>query len=152
MKVSLTPGLWKRALALTLAALLPTQSVLASLAESDIWKERREAIEKSHPENQPTQVASLSASFQNPQSILKQLPSVGAALPQVPRWSPSTNAQGKRNSSKKYHSALQTLLDSIPLIYGTVQEVYDSGNEKISPVVLIQDIHLNSEAQTNISA
>lgn len=142
MKFSLA----KKALVLALSAVLPIQPVLASLAESNIWKERREATEKARPENKRLQMAALPASL-NPQSILKQLPPINTTLPTSARWS-ETN----KNKSLGFPQRLQELLDSIPLVYGTIQDVYNSGNEKISPVVLIQDVHLNSEAQNNIAS
>src|SRR6476619_696533 len=41
-------------------------------------------------------------------------------------------------------------LASLPAAAATLQEVWDKGNPGVSPVILIQDIHLNAEAQENI--
>ena len=65
----------------------------------------------------------------------------------APKWS---------TFNRKKHPWLtknfRALLDSIPLTNATVQNVFDSGDQRIPPVVLIQDVHLNTEAQTNIAS
>src|SRR5262249_44458135 len=45
-----------------------------------------------------------------------------------------------------------SLLNSIPPGYGTIQDVYDSHETTNMPLLLVQDIHLNPEAQANIAA
>src|SRR5262249_942472 len=102
-----------------------------------------------------SQLAAL-PSFGGPNSsaLLNQLPSIGATLPSVPKWGNSV-----KKSTLKFPKKFQSLIDAIPLLYGSVQDVYDSqASPKIgyagasSAVVLIQDVHLNAEAQTNIAA
>src|ERR1044071_5584801 len=144
LTIRLRSGQANKVFALVLSIVLLSQTVLASLAESNLWKERREAIEKANPENHPTQIASLPSSL-NPQSILKQLPAINPALP-TSKWSDS-NKKKSLGLPKK----IQALLDSIPLNLASIQDVYFSGKENTVPVVLIQDVHLNPEAQNNIA-
>jgi hypothetical protein len=113
-----------------------TQVVLASSAETNFWTERQRANN--------LQLASL-----HPAPAATSLPAWSTQLPPVMPIKASSGAlQTKKSASKP----LQNLLTAIPQIYGTIQEVFDAGSQAGAPVVLIQDIHLNTEAQNNIAA
>lgn len=127
------------------------QVALGSTVESNFWAERRRSISSQETKNQSPQFAALPSTLNgqsfNSKAFLNQLPSISATLPTAPKWSDSNKKKSLRISS-----GLKGLVDSIPLIYGSIQDVYDSGNDKNPSIVLLQDIHLNSEAQTNIAA
>jgi len=130
-----------KALAAVLSLLIfATNCVFANTIENNFWKERSKKIE----------LAALPASLNSnlgPKSLLNKLPAMNQNLAVTPKWSDS---KGKKylNLSKRF----QTLIDSIPLGKASIREVYDSKEEKNPPVVLIQDVHLNTEAQSNIAA
>ncbi len=102
-----------------------TQIVFGALAESNLWSERRRQLE--------------SAAF------LNQFPPA-AVVALHPKWTDSNKVLSRRFSKK-----FQDLLNAIPPSRGSIQDVYYSGQDKTSPVVLIQDVHLNAEAQQNIA-
>src|SRR5258706_8806714 len=144
----------KNAIASILSFILIFQSSVDALAQVTLWKERsarlsqRENFSSAVPPNK-IQFASLPTTMQPlsqfpPESLLSNLST---------HLKPSS-AETKPISEKGrgFSKNINTLVDSIPFKYGTVQKIYDQKSSNASPVVLIQDIHLNSEAQTNISA
>jgi hypothetical protein len=102
-----------------------SQPVLGSSLETNLWKERR-------------QLASFSApsGLTVPSALRSNLPDVSAVSPV---------------SFGTIPPVLQPLLRGIPLSAVTVQDVWAPIRSAGAPVLLIQDIHLNSEAQKNIS-
>jgi hypothetical protein len=86
------------------------QTVLGSAGETNLWMQRRRAM---------------------------QLPSVEPALLSSP-ISPAESCGG--------------LISALSTEFGVVQEVYHAKTGDRDPVVLLQDVHLNVEAQTNIAA
>lgn len=127
-----------------------SQVVLGSTTESNFWAERRRSISTQETSDQSPQFASLPSSLSSnvpSKNLLKQLPSISGNLPVASKWN-HAKTNGTPGLSKKF----QDLIESVPLIYGTIQEVYDSRSDRTSPVVLIQDVHLNTEAQTNIAS
>ena len=123
-----------------------TQVALGALAESNIWAERQKARADQKSLLTDTQLASLPLSLNPHQNnLLDQLPSIKSALPSYPKWSGS-----KPNQHLKISPRLKTLLDAVPLGYGSIQDIYDSGKSDEAPLVLLQDVHLNLEAQTNL--
>jgi hypothetical protein len=133
MKVALL----KKSLLLQLAVVLLLQTALVSLAESNMWDDRRKAIESHRPGEGQLALATLPSSLPRLQSsVIQQSASTGSL-------------------QKKYFSSsqkFQALMDSIPLASASIHEVYDSGQDASSPVLLLQDVHMNAEAQTNIAA
>jgi hypothetical protein len=124
-----------------------TQVVLGSAAEANFWAERRRSVLQQ--KDAPTQLAALPVPLKNgssPNALLQQLPTVGTALPTIPKWSAS-----RKNKNQRLPRKFQALVDAISLSYGSVQDLYKSPLEEIPPVVLIQDVHLNNEAQNNIA-
>ncbi len=128
-------------LAGTLSGLLfVTNSVLAGSLETNIWKERQ----KKQVAALPTEM--IGGSLENSQSLLRQFPSLGKALDTV------SNSQS--NFSKlKLPPSVAPYLQSIPLNSGTVKDLYlsEGGADNNPLVILIQDVHLNQEAQRNIA-
>ncbi len=114
--------------------------MLGSATETNFWAERRRNTDT--PRQQPQQLAALplNNSAFNSQTLLNQLPSVSTTFPKA------------TNRTANLSPQFQSLIDSIPLLYGSIQDVYDAGDKKSAPVILIQDVHLNTEAQTNIAA
>lgn len=60
-------------------------------------------------------------------------------------------ASSPKRAPQSFSTPLHSLVDHVPFNYGTVQEVYDSKDLTHPSVLLIQDVHLNSEAQSNIA-
>lgn len=138
-------------LSLVLATVLTSQAALASTAESNFWAERRRAA--STITNQPnlrSQMASLPhAGALGRAALLNQLPSVRTTLAPELKWSPS-----EQKKYAKFSPRFRRLIESIPMNFGTIQEEYESDDDEKSPppVVLVQDVHLNTEAQGNIAS
>ncbi len=140
-----------RGLALSLAfCYFTTQVALGSTAESNLWTERRRNRENRSPSPATPLVASASLPFAPPAtsaSVLKQLPAVASTLPGESAWA--------AKNEKRFGSLppqLKSLLQSIPLASSSIQEVYDGGSNVAPPVLLVQDVHLNPEAQGNIAS
>ncbi len=57
----------------------------------------------------------------------------------------------QQNPVSFFSKQFSALLDSIPLSDASVQSMFYSGKTADAPVLLIQDVHLNVEAQTNIA-
>ncbi|MFN0117746.1 MAG: hypothetical protein ACKVQC_05555 [Elusimicrobiota bacterium] len=135
-------------LALTLVY-LSTQVVWAAKVETDFWAQRRSKIETQNEEKKPVQLAALPNSFNsqfNSKNILKELPAIGHNLTVTPKWSNS-----KRNQNKNISPKLRDLVDAVPLNVATIQEVYSTfETQHKEGVALIQDVHMNMEAQKNI--
>src|ERR1044071_3532138 len=118
-----------------LAVYVANQIILAPLAEASFWDERRKTVD-----NSPTQVASLP-------SIYNQLSGLKSPLLTSPALSISQKIKNLHVPAE-----LQGIIRSIPLSYVNIQDIYSSGHPSRPPVLLIQDVHLNAEAQTNIAA
>src|SRR5688572_25208581 len=112
---------FKNFLLVFLALVFSAQSILATHAESNFWRERRKIFEKKDPNDHAVQLASLPAPRLTAQSLIKELPTLRPTLPQVAKW----NTPNKKTS--KYNSPhLQNILNAIPFVYGAVQEVYEA--------------------------
>jgi hypothetical protein len=127
---------WRKATALALALVYTsTNVVLNAMAESNFWAERSRqthAALKTAP-----QFASL------PPALLKM--PIAPVNPVVPRWTDS-----HWQVSQAFPKDFQDLINAVPQANATIQDVYYVPNAQ-QPVVLIQDVHLNPEAQTNIA-
>jgi hypothetical protein len=123
-----------------------TQVLLCPLAEANIWEKRQKSIEKS---NQNLKLASFPSSlsgFKSNAPLEEQLPSIHTILPH--------HTSGKETSQinpSVFPNDFQTLIKAIPRAHGHIQEISFSEESHHPSVVLIQDIHLNPEAQFNIS-
>lgn len=142
---------FKKALSVGIGLLLFSQTALASLSESSFWEERRSRFSSQESSNDSKALASLPSSLSNPNqfnpnNLIKQMPSIGSSLPAHAKWKKLSKIKNGKISSE-----LNEVINSIPLGHSRIQEVYDSGNDKNSPVVIIQDVHLNPEAQSNIA-
>ena len=114
--------------------LLLTNCVLAHAAETNFWKERRKAVNRTHPAD-PTLLASLPAA-KPPISDFARLRRVKISdLPQ-------------QQSSLK--SSLNSLLTSLSHQYGTIRKISGPTDKPDKVVIHIQDVHQNKEAQQNI--
>ncbi|MFN0117610.1 MAG: hypothetical protein ACKVQC_04860, partial [Elusimicrobiota bacterium] len=110
-----------------------TQVALGSLAEANIWEDRKKGTQQ-----QLAQLPGQSSSF----------------IPQLPRTEVISQTIGKNLTSFEninVPSPLTNLMKAVPLHKAQVRDIYwpkESAANTI-PVVLIQDVHLNSEAQFN---
>ncbi|MCG3204206.1 MAG: hypothetical protein KCHDKBKB_00916 [Elusimicrobia bacterium] len=143
----------KKSLALLLAGVMFVEMVAVPLAEANqyegLWAERKKQIQKSELKPSSQQLASLPDSFSHslihPTQLLDQ-----KAMARSGAWSSPENS-AVRNRFSHYSQALQSLLKSVPLSHSTVKEIFDVPSAPAAPVVLVQDIHLNPEAQGNIA-
>ncbi|MCG3206057.1 MAG: hypothetical protein KCHDKBKB_02783 [Elusimicrobia bacterium] len=118
-----------------------SQVVLGSASESNFWSERKK-------EN--AQLAALPKISQNSfhrQNILNQLPHLTTPISTLESENLFTSPQHKGLSKN-----LQSLFKAIPPTHGTVQDIFDPKINNQAPLVLIQDVHLNLEAQTDIAS
>jgi len=100
-----------------------TQIALGNQAEFNFWADRRKS--------QNNQLAALPA----PSPFSQQISAIGIS----PRL-------------EKLSARLKPIAESISLANANLQDVYESGDEKHAPVVILQDVHMNSEAQSNLAA
>ncbi|MFN0117932.1 MAG: AAA family ATPase [Elusimicrobiota bacterium] len=100
-----------------------TQVVFVSAQENNFWADRRKHV---------VQLSSLPAETDNPISFLKSMP-----FPKI-NLIPSAAKE----------EPIEAL---IPHNLGSIQERYEGKGSKSSPLYLIQDIHMNAEAQLNIA-
>jgi len=116
-------------------------SILAYALETNFWENRSQKT---------TQVVALPQSLSpfspaDPQSLLRDLPKVKPALGSDEVWKKVSQSSSK----EKVQPSFQKILETIPLQFGRIQEVYISPQKQSPAVVLIQDVHLNVEAQSN---
>lgn len=129
-----------------------SQVALGSTGESNLWAERRRQFSARENSQDAPQFASLPTTalgnnLANPKDLLRQFPGLNRALEFVTAVSPSP-------SKSKLPSSVAPYVEAIPLNLGTVKEIH-LNKKRATPnsplVVLIQDVHLNQEAQQNIA-
>ncbi|MCB4755800.1 MAG: aldo/keto reductase [Elusimicrobia bacterium] len=130
-----------KSLSLALSFLLCTQVALGSIAESTVWKERQQ--KRGAPETGRPMLAALPTAI-SPSHI----PPTQALLGQ---W-PSVSRDVSPHARPLKKGSLQTLVAAVPFQNASVKEVVESKRGNGPAVVLIQDVHLNPEAQGNIAA
>ncbi|MBV9079849.1 MAG: hypothetical protein JO102_01880, partial [Elusimicrobia bacterium] len=118
----------RRFIAAVLAVLLVADPLLASTAESRLWDERHAGRD-----------TRLAAAF--PESHPLNLLSAGRPA------SVDASALAGRPLSR----ALLNAVNAVPADAGTVQDLRDPEKTGAAPVVLLQDVHLNAEAQRNLA-
>src|SRR5262245_40636359 len=132
---------------LLLAAVFLHQTALASVSESSFWQERRKNLAGA-PKDQPAQLAALPLPSANNAALLRQLPSLAPSpLPSASLWT-----SRKETSIAGIPPALERVVKAVPLNTGIIREMHVGNSAKHAPIVLIQDVHLNPEAQGNIAA
>ena len=113
---------------------------LAQAAEASLWDQRRGALKRNADEAKPTMMAALPMGLgAAPNQLLDRLPSVRPSGPMAPR------AGGERTVP----ASLETVVAAIPLTYGSIKKT-DVVPGALGTVVLLQDVHLNAEAQANL--
>ncbi|MBV9079844.1 MAG: hypothetical protein JO102_01855, partial [Elusimicrobia bacterium] len=122
-------------LALFISVVLIAQVALAGPAESNFWRDRQNRGAR------PIQSAPQLAMAVGPAPLLNALPSARAVLGAAPI---ATLNSGSADVASDLASA-------VPLGNATVQESF-SGHAPAPPVLILQDVHLNNEAQTNLAA
>ncbi|MBV9080114.1 MAG: hypothetical protein JO102_03225, partial [Elusimicrobia bacterium] len=141
----LTPPSIKKVFAGALAAFYLTSSVALTYAqESNIWADRRR-----HPDPpMDTRLAALPASMRGvgPSDLLRQIPALNRPLAAIGQ--PLTSSTASRLPRQ-----VAPFIDAIPLNQASIHEIYLPPT--VGPagplVVLIEDVHLNKEAQLNIA-
>ncbi|MFN0117836.1 MAG: hypothetical protein ACKVQC_06040, partial [Elusimicrobiota bacterium] len=108
-------------------AYFTTQIALGNQADSSIWAERRKKLDY-------------------------QMAAVPTERPQMPLPPLGKMKLSAEPMIMKLSSRLRPVAEAISFANATIQDTYDSGNNKNPPIVIIQDIHLNHEAQNNIAA
>ncbi len=124
----------------TIASLLTVVFVFDAIAVplaqarqyGQVWDDRKQATSP--------QVASLPSTM-NP--LMEQLPTLKSELP--------TSSQITDDETKHVPPMLRTLVGAIPQNRGTVRDIFTPAQPSRDPVVLIQDVHMNAEAQLNLA-
>lgn len=118
----------KRTFSTGLAAVyFATNVALSSAAQTSFWEQRRQGAPA---------LNALATSLSDSARLLDRLPStsrVSAVSPTVP-------------------ASLRGVIRAIPVANGTIQELFYSGDAHQPIVTLIQDVHMNVEAQRHIAA
>ncbi len=127
----------------TATLFLFTNVLFAHSSQVSLWDERRASLETSAKQADPVQLASLPMSgsgltsspraFLDPlRSTMSSLAPASSRLPQGMDW-----------------------LAALPLQYGHLRDVYKAPRRSgsgVDNIVVIQDVHMNLEAQTNIAS
>ncbi len=121
--------------------------VLAHSAEVNFWRERQK--KQTPPEKNEVQLAALPASLpvgrDNPADLLRQIPTLSKTFNAI-----SENALPEKFKPSHVPADLRPVLERIPTNAGTIKQVSIAPTDK-SMVVLLQDVHMNTEAQGNIA-
>lgn len=118
-----------------------TNVALVNAAETNIWAERRKLSHTPQFAAVPTPLGGPSI---DPADLLKKIPEVKALEPTLPTQLKKLNPYLPR--------AMSAFLSDVPLNRGTLRDVYVSRQHPDgSLVLLLQDVHMNIEAQENIA-
>jgi hypothetical protein len=116
------------------------QVALGSAAETNFWAERRRASGVPQKHAQLVALPSMAPTISQ-RTLLSELPSLKTIpLSETATWSAHLSPP------------LKDVVNAIPATYGNIQDIFDGGSREHSPVILVQDVHLNTEAQTNIAS
>ncbi len=120
-----------RIVAVVLAFLIPIQSVLVQAAQVNFWQDRHKSltnIQLTAVLGPTPPLSSIAGSFVHPLHSF--------------------------DSPKKSHwpASIQQVMDAIPPTAATVQNVVLGKDLRTPPIILLQDVHLNTEAQLNIAS
>jgi membrane protease YdiL (CAAX protease family) len=123
-----------------------TSVLFAYAAETNFWTERKKALSTQNNPQHP-QYAALSSALPTASSF--NLPRIA---PLAGSLSPVVTATAFKKFGKLPHN-LSAIAGAIPLTHANIHEVFAPHKSVSStpPVVLVQDIHLNPEAQFNIA-
>ncbi len=125
--------------------------IFANAAQSNFWAERQKNREASSQPTPRTQLAALPSGMNalRPSSsdLLQQIPSIGKTL----AIDSSVQSALPASISARVPADFQYLLRAIPANAGKIKEAYAAPGAN-GFVVLIQDVHMNREAQDNILA
>ncbi len=131
----------RKALSLILATSLMTQTAFAARPQLNIWEERQQRTPASPSSPEPLKLAALPM----PMTV-----SLNEAI--VPSPTLLAPVPVSIHSMAVGTSVLRSLAPTIAAANATVQEIHDDSGSRQTPVIIVQDIHMNAEAQTNIAA
>lgn len=121
-----------------------TQCLFAQLPEKNFWLERQKAISGLKTETSSAQPASVPQLAALPET-LRNPPAPGPLLANASFSFAATRSAQSRNSS------LSVLVQSLPASCGTIRNISVPAGTRVKRTIIhIQDVHGNSEAQTNI--
>ena len=133
----------RKSLAVLLAGVLLFEVVGIPMAEASqyegIWKDRQKKM-ASLPQNMNP--------FSNPAStnLLNSIPSLHKSFDSL---SPSYSGFSSHGSS--FSSEMKKVLSALPLQNVTIRDIHSTTNP-VMPFIILQDVHLNPEAQSNAAA
>src|SRR3989344_3816524 len=130
------PTLIKKAFTLSLLLSFVYSFLAVPYAQAGMWEERREASSRMEKE-----------------TLLARLPSVGASLPGSAVWDGFSAIDTNQSLPGIAADLTETVIQSLPLAYSNFMSARIPKNWKPSDgvVIHIQDVHMNPEAQSNIS-
>lgn len=115
---------------------LSNQVALEALAQSSIWEERRRAFRNTNP--------ALLASLPRPLNFVN--------TSTFPKQRSTPKSSVKLKPGVPLPASFKPLIENISSPHATVRDVYVAPRSDHPPIVLLQDVHLNAEAQNNIAA
>src|SRR5262249_12465126 len=136
-------GMWSKIVATSLSIVLLGDAALINAAQADIWTERhKNSTSDTHSSSSKQLTMALPAS---PSELLQQIPSLNKNLPAVM----SESVAPLPPNLKHMPVEMQHVLSAIPTNAAKVTSGFTCPLAKRF-VVLIQDVHMNTEAQQNI--
>ena len=105
------------------------QVVFGSVEQSNLWAERSQ-------KQTARIIPSSSDLHDNPSLEISQLPTSFLRAPSLPPHGPTS-------------ARLQQVVEAIPFANGSIQEIFDAETLSGPITIVLQDVHLNSEAQSN---
>jgi len=130
------------------AVVFSAQAVLGSFAEANFWQERQKNIQE---KNNVRKEELASLPFPSPEINPLKFP-LDSNLSPLNSLAPAPySGLNSGTLSSKFSPRLITLLRALPAAACRINEVYEAESMKSPPVVLVQDVHLNTEAQRNIA-
>jgi hypothetical protein len=148
----------KRWVALFLVLIFSSQNIfLAHASETAFWAERRKAIQTTRDEStSEPETTSPKPHPDDPVTLLAALPHVnaGMALPLSPKAfsdlgiGPDAQLELK---AAQVANAIPEWMQTAVAPYATIQGIHLSEDPAAKTVLVLQDVHMHTEAQTNIA-
>lgn len=133
-------ALFLKSLSLSLSIVyFTTQIALGNQIESNFWAERKRG-RYAGPEAEAADRADIGRDFSQNVALLRGM--------EAPVYAAIGNRT--RTGAGVTNTSVKSLMDAVPLTHATLQETSAFSSDR-APVLIIQDVHMNAEAQTNIS-
>ncbi|MFN0118321.1 MAG: hypothetical protein ACKVQC_08555 [Elusimicrobiota bacterium] len=140
---------FRRISLLLLPCYLSTQVFFLHAAESSLWEDRRKALHTTQSPQSNKQFASLPSSLTH--FGVEEFRNLTESLPSLKKTF-ETSVSVSQPNLKKIPPVYTEYLNELSRNFGMVKEVYVPRQKSKTPlIVLLQDVHLNFEAQNNLA-